>query len=345
MSSTASSGLERVRRALRHAPGLQFLAECAYRSPGSWLFRGDNLEWLREEALVAQLPRAYRAFARYCTALGPNPVGAELLLRTIIRRRGGRDEDSVVAMAIHGTTVCLDLRDPRFLAIPNEIRRGLPRVLKRFLHPGDTFLDIGANHGTFSVTASRLVGASGRVIAIEPQERLANLVGRSLASGEAPCAVHQVACGSEPGETELYVPEASSGAAGLHKSYSAGALHRTARVRVVRLDDLVASEPMPGKVLVKIDVEGNESNCLRGATRFVAERRPPILIELNPRALHAAGSSVPELVSILQNLGYRHCLGGPDLTVQSPLTPNITDGNILALPNDEHPHPSAHPPC
>ncbi len=237
--------------------------------------------------------------------------------------------------------VCLDLRDPRFLAIPNEIRKGLPRLLQRFLHPGDTFLDIGANHGTFAVTAARLVGASGRVIAIEPQERLANLVGRSLASGEAPYAVHQVACGREPGETDLYVPEASSGAAGLHKSYSASTLHRTARVRVIRLDDLAASESMPGKVLVKIDVEGNESNCLRGATRFLAERRPPMLIELNPRALSAAGSSVSELASILQNLGYRRCLRGPDLNQQSPLTPDLTDGNILALHGNEDPHPSA----
>jgi FkbM family methyltransferase len=320
-----------AQRVLRFAPGLRFLAECVYRSPGSWLFRGENLAWLRDDALVSQLPFAYRLFARYCRAFGRNPPGAELFLRTIIRRQRHRNETAVLPLKIHGLTVCLDLCDPRFLAVPNEIAKGLPRLLSRFLRPGDTFLDIGANHGTFAVTASQIVGPAGRVIAIEPQEPLARLVRQSLASGDAPFAVHNVACGHQPGTAELYVPEASSGAAGLHKSYSASTLHRAATVNVVRLDDLLAPETLPGNVFVKIDIEGNESNCLRGASQFLAAHRPPILIELNPRALQAAGTSVRELLAILREHGYSRCLSGRELNVESPLTPDIADGNILAL--------------
>jgi FkbM family methyltransferase len=160
-------------------------------------------------------------------------------------------------------------------------------------------------------------------------------VRQSLASGDAPFAVHHVACGKEPGTAELYVPEASSGAAGLHKSYSASTLHRAATVDVVRLDDLLATEALPGNVFVKIDIEGNESNCLKGASRFLATHRPPILIELNPRALHAAGTSVRELMEILHEQGYRRCLSGRELNVESPLTPDIADGNILAFHQDD----------
>ena len=38
----------------------------------------------------------------------------------------------------------------------------------RSLRPGQTFVDIGANVGYYTVIASRLVGASGRVFAFEP---------------------------------------------------------------------------------------------------------------------------------------------------------------------------------
>src|SRR2546423_2566376 len=40
-------------------------------------------------------------------------------------------------------------------------------ALQENLGPGQTFVDLGANEGYFSVIASRIVGPSGRVIAIE----------------------------------------------------------------------------------------------------------------------------------------------------------------------------------
>ena len=45
-------------------------------------------------------------------------------------------------------------------------------TVKTRLGPGDTVVDVGANEGYFSVVASRRVGSTGRVIAIEPQARL-----------------------------------------------------------------------------------------------------------------------------------------------------------------------------
>jgi FkbM family methyltransferase len=41
------------------------------------------------------------------------------------------------------------------------------RLLRRLLKPGDVFLDAGANIGIYSLVASRLVGVTGRVIAVE----------------------------------------------------------------------------------------------------------------------------------------------------------------------------------
>src|SRR5207302_1543398 len=42
--------------------------------------------------------------------------------------------------------------------------------------PGDLVLDVGANEGYHTVVAARLVGPTGRVIAVEPQQRLHSII-------------------------------------------------------------------------------------------------------------------------------------------------------------------------
>src|SRR4051812_38970298 len=58
-----------------------------------------------------------------------------------------------------------------------ELLRGryepsLTEVVRRYLRPGGVFVDVGANEGYFSAIAARLVGPTGRVVAVEPQARL-----------------------------------------------------------------------------------------------------------------------------------------------------------------------------
>src|SRR5258706_12505611 len=40
--------------------------------------------------------------------------------------------------------------------------------LEKVLSPGKIFIDVGANFGVYTLVASKLAGAAGRVIAIEP---------------------------------------------------------------------------------------------------------------------------------------------------------------------------------
>ena len=42
------------------------------------------------------------------------------------------------------------------------------QTLRKLLKPSDTFIDVGANIGVHVARAAQLVGASGRVIAVEP---------------------------------------------------------------------------------------------------------------------------------------------------------------------------------
>jgi Protein-L-isoaspartate(D-aspartate) O-methyltransferase (PCMT) len=73
------------------------------------------------------------------------------------------------------------------------------------LRPGDVFVDVGANVGYFTVLASRLVGESGRVVAIEPSP-LANTVLRRNVSdnGGENVRVENVAVWDSSGEVVVF---------------------------------------------------------------------------------------------------------------------------------------------
>ncbi|PYT56961.1 MAG: hypothetical protein DMG35_21155, partial [Acidobacteria bacterium] len=45
--------------------------------------------------------------------------------------------------------------------------------MQRYLLPGMTFYDIGANIGFFSLLAARIIGAQGRVVAFEADPEVA----------------------------------------------------------------------------------------------------------------------------------------------------------------------------
>jgi len=221
------------------------------------------------------------------------------------------------------------LRSAQFIA--RSFTTGFPRILKRFLRAGDTFIDVGSNHGTFAITAAPLVGPEGLVVAIEPQAELAELIRRSLELYGARFIVHNVACGDWMGTARLYVPHATSGSAGLHPFFSAISRHRATIVPLVRLDDLLLPERLPGRVFVKLDIEGSEAGCLAGARDFLASARPAIMMEINPTALEVAGSSSAGLIALLREFGYDRYLGGPDLDREHALTGRIDSFNIVAL--------------
>ena len=333
MSSSTDRQLRmRLRESIANIPGARLLYGGFRESPGSWLYRRPMLDWLSDPVLVRQLPQPYRFFASYCAAQRRNPIGAEILLQGIIAlSRRLADDDWIIPLQIGATTVFLDLQDPRFLRIPTELA-GLPSVLRHFLRPGDAFIDVGANHGTFSIVASEMVGNEGLVIAIEPQPRLACLLKRLLAQGPARFEVHQIACGDRSEEVEFYIPLATSGSAGRFGRYSAISRHRTIKVTMRPMDDVVDWRRLPGRTFIKLDVEGSELAFLFGARQMIQATAPALLIEMNPVAMRAAETSKTKLVNALVELGYDRFVTPQELQRQRPLTDQICDADLIALP-------------
>jgi FkbM family methyltransferase len=233
--------------------------------------------------------------------------GAKRVLGAVQWLSGRHPDGKATRLKVLDYDIYLDLKDPRFLLVVNELL-GSPEIttLKQCLSPGDTFVDVGANHGSFSIVASKLVGKNGLVVSIEPQAGLARLVHKSLAVG-ASCefAVHTFAVGDQDGDVELFVPSGSSGYGGVYAGFSAFGNYFSTRVPLRRFDDAVEWRKFSGKTFVKLDVEGSESAFLRGAREMLATLKPRIMMEIHPQSMRAAGVTVESLKALLTELGYR----------------------------------------
>ena len=138
-------------------------------------------------------------------------------------------------------------------------------AMKRYLMPGDTFLDVGANIGYLSAIAAGLVGRRGHVHSFEPVpayfERLHRL---AQINPEHSIVVNCCAVGDKPEACEIYVTR-EPGQNTLVRSYQTEVeIVATLEVPVVRLDSYVQSHHIDRIALIKIDAEGYELPVLRG---------------------------------------------------------------------------------
>ncbi|HVU32064.1 MAG TPA: FkbM family methyltransferase [Opitutaceae bacterium] len=166
--------------------------------------------------------------------------------------------------------------------------------LTSFLHPGDTVVDVGSNVGTHALLASRLVGPAGTVVAIEPHpatfaaleenlrlNRVDNVIARRVAAG----------------------PEASEVCFSDRRDDDWNRVESTGAIAVPQntLDE-VCAEVGP-VALLKIDIEGYELPCLRGAGK-VLRRTECVLLEYWNEHTARLGYGLADLVALLGGLGF-----------------------------------------
>lgn len=151
------------------------------------------------------------------------------------------------------------------------------RAVESLLAPGDTFLDVGANIGYFSLLASSIVGEHGQVFAIEPNDMNVKLLESSIRSNAMEnVTVIQVGASETIGTLMLHsnVGNGTTSAVGRRDLFSS----RT--VAGIPIDSLLSDRRKPIS-LIKIDVEGFEYRALRGSEKLLEKDRPAIVFEFS----------------------------------------------------------------
>ncbi len=176
-------------------------------------------------------------------------------------------------------------------------------LFREILHEGATVLDLGAYIGYYSLLASHLVGATGRVYAFEPDPRSYSYLVRNISASGCLNMVADSRAVADRAGSATFVAEPDG-----ERSYLTGPLKGSAptAVQTVTLDSFFASRGWPSVDLVKMDIEGSEAAALRGMGELT--RRNPglrLIMEFNLTAMRRAGVSRDELVGILMEMGYQ----------------------------------------
>ncbi len=177
-------------------------------------------------------------------------------------------------------------------------------VLSSFLSRGSIVVDVGANVGTHSLGFSRVVGSDGLVIAIEGEPDTFCLLASNVVRNDLLGVVKplQMLCGKDVKVLQYPLESEERQNAGA-KSFVdeingidelAGVAYRP--VAISTLDSLNLNRCD----VLKIDVEGMESDVLAGGLRIIESCRPVIYFE------HAVDDPVrlKRSVDLLSPLGY-----------------------------------------
>jgi FkbM family methyltransferase len=214
---------------------------------------------------------------------------------------------------------------------------GLPdfeemQFMRRYLRPGDSFIDCGANVGIYTLLAASLVGPEGAVHSFEPTPKsVARLVENVLLNQLTQVTIHTSAVSSSMAEV-VFVIGRDTGAGNRMETAEDEGVASVAVVSVP-LDDVLVDQQF---AMAKFDVEGAEGLALQGARRLLESGNPPVLqLELVERFVRRFGSSVADIVDFLAKCGYDVALYDPAtnrLRFSSEFAGATTD--ILAIHRD-----------
>lgn len=207
-----------------------------------------------------------------------NPSLRNIMLHSPEFRRAYHPKQEV---AFADFKLIVNPHDPEFgqhIAQHREWETHVASTIRSILKPGDTFVDIGANIGVMSFHARCAVGESGKVIAFEPNPENADNYRRGIMANRYDNIVlYQFALSDRVGIITMS-PTSNSNVV---EDDGPLTINETAQALIG--DHILAQEDRIN--LIKMDIEGYEPFAIRGLSALIAEHRPMMLIEFNPRCL------------------------------------------------------------
>lgn len=200
-----------------------------------------------------------------------------------------------------GITATLKTHNYRQLAFVDSIlttEHAAIETTLRELKPGDVFFDVGCHYGIYSVFASKLVGPTGRVLAVEPHPGTLEILRENLElNGSENVQELSSALSDKTDSLALSYNENGS-----HRQRTSDAISTVHVVRAVSGDELLAHLPVP--TVIKVDVEGHEFAVLCGLKRTLSTstcRR--LCLEVHPSLL-PPGVDLNKIVSLVRSCGF-----------------------------------------
>lgn len=226
----------------------------------------------------------------------------------VLRNAMGQSETAVVHRL--GLNWSLDLKEGIDLAVYlNCYERSTLSCYNDVVLQGATVLDIGANIGVHALYVARLIGQHGQVVAIEPtafafEKMQINLgLNPNIKSRVTLCQTMLMSAADRPLPDEV-VSSWPLATAEPSKTALSGAYRSTNGAGIETIDGLVERLGLQRIDLIKLDVDGNELEILKGATKTLSRYQPLIVMELCPYQHDQHTGSFSDLIQLVSEAGY-----------------------------------------
>jgi FkbM family methyltransferase len=209
-------------------------------------------------------------------------------------------------------------------------------VIQSIVKPGMHVLDIGANFGYYSMIMAQIVGLEGKVWAFEPVKKFRDELYWHIEKNNFKEQVVVVPFGlsNELIQIPIFMDDSSATLYWTNPYQSPV----SEMIQLKRLDDEVQDLKIKEIDFIKIDIDGNEPQFLRGARKSLLKHQPLIALEFAQHSLHVAKSDVREQARLLADLEYVICRES-DLTPYKAEMDFLMDcgnfnrsGNVVAIP-------------
>jgi FkbM family methyltransferase len=243
---------------------------------------------------------------RAASNLPAHLVGDRVLLETVSREHSRAlylGDKTVLCRVLGKYLVYADAQETGItphLAMDGYWESWITLVLARTVRPGWHCLDVGANHGYYTLVMADAAGPDGRVVPVEPTPRLVELLRQTLdVNGFPDVEVVAKAASDSDGEAlQLVIPPRRSMNARLVAEV--GETEEAVGVESVTIDSITRHWPRVD--LIKIDVEGAEESVWRGMQRTL-EDNPELVVALE---LNVDRYGDPRgFLSVIEEAGFR----------------------------------------
>ncbi len=163
----------------------------------------------------------------------------------------------------------------------------LDAVISAYLQPGDTFVDVGANIGYFSLLAASRVGPNGSVYSFEAAGRTFAKLNANVqrnAQGSVIHAIHSCVADKDGTLTLHSGPDDNCGMASVLREGGT-----TEVVEAHPLGKLLPENALRGAKLIKVDVEGAEEMVVAGIEPDLPQITADFVVELSPGVAPSEG--------------------------------------------------------
>lgn len=174
------------------------------------------------------------------------------------------------------------------------------KIVKKFIRPGDTIINIGANIGYYSVIFGKLTGPEGRVFSFEPTKYFREVLKDNLAAN----SLHNVeiipfGLSDKPEQLTIQIDGIT---ATLHVPGGKELVSQES-ISLMTLEAFCKEKDLNKIDFIKIDVDGHEPAVLNGGWKPIECFRPMLLIEISHAHYLQSGTNAWDFYKALKYKG------------------------------------------